>query len=72
MVLGFLFLMQGFERWILGAEPVTVRARPMPARADRDASPNTPWDGPVAPARGRAARRPFTDAFGFAAETTRK
>jgi hypothetical protein len=45
IVLGFLFLMQGFERWMLGAEPVTVRARPNPAHADRDASSNTPRTG---------------------------
>jgi hypothetical protein len=72
IVLGFLFLMQGFERWMLGAEPVTVRARPMPARADRDANSNRPRDGAVAPARGRAAQHPFTDPFRLATETTRK
>ncbi len=72
IVLGFLLLMQGFERWMLGAEPVTVRARPMPAHADHDASSNRARDGAVPPARGRAAQRPFTDPFGFATETTRK
>jgi len=72
IVLGFLFLMQGFEQWTLGAEPVTVRARPKPARADREAASNKPRDGATAPARRRAAQHPSIDPFGFSSETTRK
>jgi hypothetical protein len=55
IVLGFLFLMQGFERWMLGAEPVTVRTRPTPTRADRDASSNRPRNGAIAPARAKGS-----------------
>lgn len=51
IVFGFLFLMQGFERWMLGTEPVTVRARTMPVRADRHASSNRPRDGAIAQAQ---------------------
>ena len=55
IVFGFLFLMQGFERWMLGTEPLTVRARPKPVRADRHTFSNKPRDGAIAPARRRAA-----------------
>lgn len=72
LVLGFLFVMQGFERGTLGAEPLTVPARAIPAHADRDASSNRPRDGAIAPAWQRAAQHPSTDPFGFATETTRK